>query len=209
MSKDLLADARKQADDSAAAVKTAALLHIARVLARVQPAQAAQVLDEALALVTMLPEDDRDILVGEAAALCATVSPQRAFRLAREVSVDRESILTRVLFNMLEHGYVADAVAYLSAPVPGEAYPFDAALQAIGRSPDDGTRLRIFRGAIHAMHDQRSSSGRDSFHRQHHFMRLFTYHWKRLPADEARALVRELVQSILSEPDQQIGRAHV
>jgi uncharacterized protein (TIGR03435 family) len=201
MPQDLVSEAREQAERSAPAVKTAALLHLARVLTKVNSAEAQHLLDQGLALAATLPEDERDILLGEGATLAATVSPQRAIRLAREVSCDREWVLTRVLFNMLDHGYVADAVAYLSEPVPGEAYPFDAALQAMGRSYDDEARLRVFRRAIRAMREQRSLALRDAFRHRHHFMHLFTCHWKRLPADEARAVVRELVEWVLSEPD--------
>jgi uncharacterized protein (TIGR03435 family) len=200
MPQDLLSEAREQAERSAPAVKTAALLHLARVLTKVDRAEAEHLLDEGLALAATLPGDDRDILLGEAAALAATVSPQRAFPFARETSADRDSVLTRVLFNMIEHGYVADAVAYLTEPVPGEGYPFDAALQAMGRSSDDEARLRVLRGAIRAMREQQVSEWSTAFS-QHRFVRLFTHHWTRLPAEEAREVVRELVGRILSQPD--------
>jgi uncharacterized protein (TIGR03435 family) len=170
-------------------------------LTRVDSAEAEHVLDEALALTATLPEGARDILIGEAAALAATVSPRRAFPLAREAHTDRESVLRRALSNMLEHGHVPDAVAYLSEPPPGEPYPFDAALQAMGRGSDDEARLRVFRGAIGALRQQRSSGRPEPFRTRHHFMRLFTSHWRRLPADEARAVVRDLVGWIQGEPD--------
>ena len=104
---------------------------------------------------------------------------------------------------MLDHGHVDDAVAYLSDPGPGEAYPFDAAQQAMGsRASDDEARLRVFRGAIRAMRDHQSSGGDAGFHhRDHFFTRLFTSHWTRLPAGEATAVVREFVEWILAEPD--------
>jgi uncharacterized protein (TIGR03435 family) len=201
MPQDMVPDAREQADRSAPAVKAAALLHLARVLTKVDSAEAEHVLDEGLALTATLPEGERDILIGEAAALAATVSPRRAFPLALEAYTDRESVLRRALFNMLEHGHVQEAVAYLSEPAPGEPYPFEAALQAMGRGSDEETRLRVFRGAIRALRQQRSSDRPEPFRPWHHFMRLFTYHWRRLPADEARTVVRDLVGWIQSEPD--------
>jgi hypothetical protein len=203
MLEDLLTVAREQAERSAPAVKTAALLHLARVSTKVNPSEASRLLDEGLALAATLPEGDREVLLGEAAALAATVAPQRALRLLDEVSLDRDSILRRVILNMLDHGHLDDAVAYLSDPAPGEAYPFDAAMQAMGsRASDDEARLRVLRGAIRAMRDHQSS-GRDAgfHHRDHFFVRLFTSHWTRLPADEAAAVVREFVDWILSEPD--------
>jgi uncharacterized protein (TIGR03435 family) len=200
MLQDLVSEAREQAERSAPAVKTAALCHLARVLTKVAPAEAEHVLDEGLALAATLPEDDRDVLLGEAAALAATVSPRKAFPLARQASLDRESVLLRALLNMLEHGHVADAVAYLSDPNPADVYPFGAALTAMSRASDEESRLRVFRGAIRAMREQQSSSPgplRDG----DHFMRLFTYHWRSLPADEARSVVRDLVECIQGEPD--------
>jgi hypothetical protein len=201
MPQDLLSDAREQTRRFEPAVRAAAFLHLARVLTNVDPAEAQRVLDEGIALVMALAAGDRDILIGEAAALAATVSPARAFPLAREVSTNRESVLTRALFNMLDHGHVSDAVAYLSEPSPDQAYPFDAALQAMGRRSDDEARLRVFRSAIRAMRRQRSSGDRESFRTLHHFTRLFTRHWTRLPPDEARAVVRQLVGWIQDEPD--------
>ena len=136
MPQDLLADARGQAERSGPAVKAAALLHLARVLTKVDSAEAERVLDEGLALTATLPEGERDILIGEAATLAATVSPPRAFPLVREAHTDRESMLRRTLFNMLEHGHVLDAVAYLSEPAPGRAVP-------VRRRPSgDGPRVR-------------------------------------------------------------------
>jgi uncharacterized protein (TIGR03435 family) len=201
MPENLLSEARQQAARSAPAVKAAALLHIARVLTKVSSSEAQHVLDEGVALASTLTEADRDIVLGEAAVLAATVSPRRAFQLAREVSMDRESVLERMLFRMFDHGYVADAVAYLSDPVSGEVYPYHAAVQAMGHAADDEARLQVFRGAIRAMREEQSSRRGDPFHRRHIFIRLYTYHWTRLPADEARAVARELVESILSEPD--------
>jgi len=201
MPQDLLADAREQAVRSQPPVKAAAFLHLARVLTKVDSAEAERLLDEGLALAATLPEGDRDVLVGEAAALAATISPRRAFMLAREVFIDRESVLRRTLFNMLQHGYIPDAVAYLREPTPGEAYPFDAASQAMGCAIDEEGRLQVLRGAIRAMRRQRSPGDRESFGAWHLFIRLFTRHWRRLPADEARAVARELVGWIQGQPD--------
>jgi uncharacterized protein (TIGR03435 family) len=198
--RDLVANARADAERAAPAVKAAALLHIARVLTTIDAADSVRTLDAALALAATLPEGERDVLLGEGAALAATISPRRALGLVREVVLDRDSVLTRALFNMLAHGHVGDAVAYLSEPTPGEAYPFAAAHQAMGRSSDDEARLRVLRGATRAMRERRRSGAQRHF-RRHDYIRLFTHHWARLPTDEARAVVGELVEWILSEPE--------
>jgi uncharacterized protein (TIGR03435 family) len=197
----LLSRARQDAERAAPAVQCAALLHIARVLTKIDRTEAERTLDEALDLAATLSDGEREVLLGEGAALAATVSPQRAFDLIPHLSLDRDGILTRALFNMLEHGFVAEAAAYLGDAIRGEAYPFHAALQAMGRGTDDETRLHVFRGAIRAMREDPSSNGHGRFRRDHDFIRLFTRHWTRLPAAEARAVVRELLERILSEPD--------
>src|SRR5213592_1181221 len=60
---ELVSDLRKQAERSAPAVKAAALLHIARVLTKIDAGEAARVLDEALALTVTLDDPDREILL--------------------------------------------------------------------------------------------------------------------------------------------------
>lgn len=170
------------------------------MLTKINAAESVSTLDEALALAATLPDGERDILLGEGAVLAATVSPHRSFRFVREVVLDRDSVLTRALCKMLDHGHRADAVAYLSEPISGEAYPLSAADQAMGRGADDEARLRVFRGATRAMREQ-LRSGEYQPVRRHNFIRLFTHHWTRLPVDEARSVVRELVEWILSEPD--------
>src|SRR5262245_37612816 len=125
--RDLVLQAQMDAERATPAVKTAALLHIARVLTKIDVNEAERTLDEALALAATLPDGEREILLGEGAALAATVSPPRALHLVREFILDRDSVLERVLFNMAAHGRATDAAAYLSDPIPGEAYPYAAA----------------------------------------------------------------------------------
>ena len=200
---DLVSDACGKAERSAPAVRAAALFHLARVLTKIDAADAPRVLEQGLALAATLPAEDREILLGEGAALAATVSPQRALSLVRDrdATETRREAWPRALFNIIDHGHVADAVAYLSEPVAGEAYPFHAAYQAMGHcGDDDDARLRVFRSAIRAMRDEQSA-GRRSPYEPNRFVHLFTVHWRRLPADEARDVVRELVRSIRSERD--------
>ncbi|HWW86092.1 MAG TPA: hypothetical protein VNZ26_20995 [Vicinamibacterales bacterium] len=59
---------RAQADQAGPPVKAAALLHIARVLTTIDQAEAERVLERGLALLSTLPEYERDILMTEAVA---------------------------------------------------------------------------------------------------------------------------------------------
>jgi hypothetical protein len=57
---------RAQADQADPPVKTAALLHIARMLTTIDQTEAERVLERGLALLSTLPEYERDVLMSEA-----------------------------------------------------------------------------------------------------------------------------------------------
>jgi hypothetical protein len=98
---------------------------------------------------------------------------------------------------MLRHGHLADAVSYLSDPSSREQYPYTAATEAIRRSRNDEESQRsILRGAIRARLGESGSSA-------HGFDMLFALGWSLLPAEEAKAAVRNIVQRIVEEPDGQ------
>jgi hypothetical protein len=85
-----------------------------------------------------------------------------------------------IVFNMLRHGHLADAVSYLSDPPSREQYPYTAAMEAIGRSRNDEESQRsILRGAIRARLGESGPSA-------HGFDMLFALEWSLLPAEEAK-----------------------
>src|SRR5215472_11115440 len=79
MPDELLIAALAQAEQSDPSVKGIALLHIARVMAADDRARAEELMEEGIAIITGLPENQRTILLNEAAPLAGTVSPNRAF----------------------------------------------------------------------------------------------------------------------------------
>jgi uncharacterized protein (TIGR03435 family) len=203
MPQQLLSGALEQAERSAPVVRAAALLHIARVLNAFDHAEAERVLERGIALAQDLAEPDREVILSQAVSLAATVSPDRAIRLAPSIRDEMPGgLMTKALFDMLSHGHVAEAVHYLSDPPSVQDYPFDAARQAMGRSRDEATRLRIFRGAIGAVRPQ-MASGQPAglFRGAARFSRIFTVWWRLLPVDEAAEVVRDLVREILAAPD--------
>ena len=109
--------------------------------------------------------------------------------------------MPKALFDMLSHGYVAEAVRYLSDPASAEDYPFDAARQAMARASDDAARLQLLRNAISVMRRQLASGPARSLHGPARFPSMFTRWWRLLPVDEATEVVRDLVRAILAEPD--------
>jgi uncharacterized protein (TIGR03435 family) len=210
MPQQLLLAALEQAERSEPVVRAAALLHIARVLDAFDHAEAQRLLERGIALAEGLSEPEREVILGQAVSLAATVSPDLAIRLATAVQHDMPAqLMTKALSDMIGHGHLAEAVQYLSDTASVEDYPFDAARQAIDRAKDEATRLRVFRGAIGAMRRQ-MASGRPAglFQGPARFSRLFTRWWRLLPVDEATEVVRDLVRQILAEPDGPIRASH-
>ena len=80
MPPELLA-AMLQAEQSEPSVRTAALLRIARVLAKTDQGEAERLLDRGLALLAALPEEERAAIAPQAMCLAACVAPDRAFAL--------------------------------------------------------------------------------------------------------------------------------
>jgi hypothetical protein len=104
-------------------------------------------------------------------SLVATVSPKRALELLPSVPRDMsDNVVRKALSDMMSHGRVDEAVEYLSAPNASIEYPFDVALQGIGRSNNDTTRVQIMRGAVAAMRRQMQSG---SWQRRHQQCRQF------------------------------------
>jgi uncharacterized protein (TIGR03435 family) len=203
MPRQLLSGALDQAERSEPVVRAPALLHIARVLNAFDHAEAERVLERGIALAEDLAEPDREVILGQAVSLAATVSPDRAIRLAPSIRDEMPGgLMSKALFDMLSHGHVAEAVHYLSDPASVDDYPFDAALQAMGRSKDEATRLQILRGAIGAVrHQMASGQPAGLFRGPARFSWLFSHWWHLLPVDEAAEVVRDLVRKILAEPD--------
>lgn len=196
----LLDEVRQQSEQSDPPVKAAALLHFARVLAKVDPDEALRTLERGIALAKEIPEPEGTPLLRQAAYLAAAVSPPHALRLMPAVSGEYSHCAEFALYNMVDHGHLADAVSYLTDPPANQRYPYGAAQQAFGRSRgDEETQRKILRGAIHAWR------GASTGYWPHGFEHLFVHCWKVLPAPEATEVVRAIVERIITEPDGKIS----
>ena len=196
MVEELLAAVPNQLEQSDPPVKAAALLHLARVLAKSDPDAAQRTLERGIDLATDIPEPEGPCLLSQAVYLAAAVSPPHAVRLMPVVSGRYHRNTEGAIFNMLSHGHLAAAVSYLTDPPAHEPYPFHAAQQAFGYSRDDDeTRQKIVRGAVQAWRAESPTSP------SHAFEDLFVHCWKILPVAEAIGVVREIVRRILGEPD--------
>jgi hypothetical protein len=198
----LLTAALAHAERAEPAIKSAALLYIARVLNVFDHVAAERLLERGIEAAHALREPVRSVILGRAIALAATVSPAQAVRLARSIGDgDPGAVVTEAVFNMLRHGHKVAAIEYLLSDQALERFPFDAALSTIGQAGDDATRLQLLRAAIRANQVQ-AVLGRDrAGSRPERFSFLFTRWWRLLDPDEASAVVQEMVQAILGQPD--------
>jgi hypothetical protein len=197
MWKPILAASHEQAERSGRAVRAAALMHIARVLAVSDGAAAEEILERGLALAKELSGQDRELILGEAPYIAAAVSPQVAISLyAATEEKEKHGSLIRLVNVMATHGYAAETVAYLSDPLHGQRFPLDFVNNIERECKDDDTHRDLLRAAIRAWRDPaRASFGHFGFGREA-FATFFTRSWELLPREEALAVLGEIVQWI-------------
>jgi hypothetical protein len=206
MPRELLREVMKRSERSAAPIKAAALLHIARVLTTFDLEQAVPVFDEGLSLARALPQVDGDIILGEALFLAAAIDPERAMGLLQEglANVPHHFPLTNLILVMLDHGHVEKAIGYMIRPAKAGEYPFSVVGTVMEKCPDDETRLQIFRVALGSWIQRPVARPGLSVDPGFGFLELFSRRWALLPRDEATVLTREIVAAILGNPDNTI-----
>jgi hypothetical protein len=198
MPPELLA-AMRQAEQSEPAARTAALLRIARVLAKADQGEAERLIDRGLALLVELPEEERVAIAPQAMCLAACVAPDRAFALRASTSDPFGS--EKFIIDMVGHGHVAAAVDYLTQWSGDGEFPYDAAFETIGRTKDNDTRRDILRSGLRAWHRRADRT----WHSFDSLLQLFRCHWRLLPEHEARNAVRSMVGMIRERPDERLN----
>jgi hypothetical protein len=198
MPRDLRA-AMLQAEQSEPSVRTAALLRIARVLAKADQGEAERLLDRGLALLAELPEAERAAIAPQATCLAACVAPDRAFALRGTTSDPLGN--EKFLFDMVRHGHAAAAVEYLTQWSEDGEFPYGAAAETMSHAKDDDTRRDILRSGLRAWHRRAESA----WHSLHSVLQLLRFHWRLLPDDEARDAVRSLVGIMRERPDERLN----
>ena len=202
MSQQLLLTALEQAERSEPAVRAAALMHIARVLARSDEAAGVALLKRGLTLAKSLDGETAELLLNNAVFLAAAVSPRDAFQLYAAQKTEREktfgphgSSIVGLANAMARHGHIRDLLAYFDDPPPGERFPLYFVGNFSRECPDDETRLKLLRLSSQAFRSQ----DRDDFHphERHAFGLTFARYWHLLPEGEARPLLLEIVHAVL------------
>ena len=200
----LVSSALEQAEQSAPAVKAAALLSVARVGSARSRDEGLRVLEHAIATAQTLREPARHVLLGAAFTEAAALSPDHAFALLPEIANEAmtEFRIQWGLQRMIEHGHHPAAIRYLLSAPEQEAFPFDVAGSAIAVAGDDETKRALLRKAIRAVRHSMRKEKVGLHHALSEFLTFFAHHWRAVPADEARALLREVVAGILAAEDQ-------
>lgn len=173
-------------------------MRIARVMARSDHAPAERMLVRGIDLARELDNDTGSLILGNAVYLAAAVSPQHALRLYAERRQKEPfgRAVVGLVNAMAQHGHAKEAVAYLNNPLPGDRFPLDFVNNLARECHDNTTRLGLLRGAARAWKERGSSGGtyyEESF-ADRAFNALFGRYWGLLPEEEARPVLRELLQ---------------
>jgi hypothetical protein len=196
MSRQLLRAACEQAESSEPAVRAAALMHIARVLARSDQAAGEQLLVQGISLARELGGDAASLLLGNAISLAAAVSPKHALPLYAEYRrMDPFGGPVVSLVNVMAgHGHIGDAIEYLNDPLPGDRFPLHFVNNLEQECRDDETRRKLLELAIQ---EWRSPAPREAGPEKQFagasFTALFGRHWNLVPREAATPVLRELV----------------
>jgi hypothetical protein len=215
MADDFIAHARKQAERSLPPVRVAARLRIARVQSTVDPGQARITFEMALDEIRSLPGRERDFFFQDAQKVAAAFAPDllREIPPVRSFGNDFHSgMLVKI---MLQHGHIDAAFDYVNqGNVPG-SFPYGYVINLMHQL-DDERRLIVLRRVINtwrASVDEELTPKQGIppveghsrqiplLHLQLRFVGVFQGQWKILPADEARAVVREVVRIAVEQPD--------
>jgi hypothetical protein len=206
MSQQLLLAACEQAERSETAVRAAALMHIARVLACSDQAAAEQLLERGIALAKEVDGDPTSLLLRNATSLAAAVSAKHALPLYAEYRrIDPFGGAVVGLVNvMAEHGHMGDAIAYLRDPLPGDRFPLHFVNNLERGCRDDATRRKLLELAIREWRNPapREAGPEEQFAGMS-FTALFGRYWNLLPREVATPVLKELVAwalDVKSEP---------
>jgi hypothetical protein len=145
MLEQLLLSACDQLERSEPAVRAAALMHIARVMARPDQAATEQLLDQGIALAETIEGDAPSLLLQNAICLAAAVSAKHALPLyAKHRQRDPFDGPVVALVNvMAQHGHIRDPITYLHDPLPGDRFPLHFVGNLEQECHDDETRREL------------------------------------------------------------------
>jgi hypothetical protein len=150
MSQELLLTACEQAERSETAVRAAALMHIARVMAGSDQVAAEQLLERGIALAKQVDGDATSLLLRNPISLAAAVSAKRALQLYAEhrmIDPFGGSVVSLVKV-LAQHGHIDDAITYLRNPLPGDGFPLHFVNNLERECHDDETRRGLLELAI-------------------------------------------------------------
>jgi hypothetical protein len=215
MADELMARARKQAERSLPPVRAAARMRIARVQSAVDPGQARITFEMALDEIRSLPGRERDFFFQDAQKVAAAFAPDLLREIPPVRGFGNDFHSGMLVKTMLQNGHIDAAFDYVNQGGVPSRFPYGYAVSLM-HTLDDERRLAVLRRAVNAwrtsvdeelMPKQRISQIEEHsrhiplLHLQLRFIRLFQGQWKILPADEALAVVREIVHIAVEQPD--------
>lgn len=193
MVKELLARARLEAERASPPVRVAAKLRIARLESATDRSAARVTLEMAIQEISSLPKADREAFLDQARNTAAAVAPTLLRELPHgKVHGHLQRFSTGTLVSiMLSHGHTEEALAFLLSHDEPSSFPFGYVGNVLQRTSNPEQRLRLVRSAIASW---RIAPAQE-------FLWVFKIHWSALPEEEARTVLREIVQQELDQPD--------
>ena len=189
----LLAQARTRSTCVSAEVRIAARMRMARVESVRDGAAARITLEMAVAEATDVKDGiARESLLDLGRRVAAAVAPE----MVSSIPVGRNGGLRRfsagqMVQIMLSHGHAEAAAAYVMEEQDGQGIPFGFVGNVLAETSVPERRTALLRKAV-AM--WRTAPAWE-------FEWVFRAHWRELPEEEAREVLRELVDRALGEPD--------
>ena len=192
MSDALLATALEDAEKSTPAVRAGALMRIARVLTASDRDAARRLFERALDEAQQIAGRDGEALMEDAPLMAAAIAPDL---LSSIPATGRKRRLMRIRIDsiastMLSHGHTNAVYERIMRCDDSGEFPLGVA-HALMQQLDSERQLIVLRRVIKEW--RKNGDFR--------FPHLFQSKWNLLPREEARTVVREIVQAALDEPD--------
>jgi hypothetical protein len=205
MMDDLLAPAREQSEHLELSVRAPAWLHIAHIERSFDAEAAHRTFRRGLDAVQQLVGDDRQLFLQLARNLAAATDPG----LLAEIPAEEGGPLfgrDHLVATMVAQGHVDAACAYVLNS-DDAAFPFGGLMNLIHVLKKEEQRVAVIRRAADSWRSRRADLRDDIFWSMSGvgFMRIFQSKWALLPVEDAREIAREIVRTVLDEPDRPLN----
>ncbi len=174
----------REAEGASETVRAAALLRIARVRAVEDREDALRIFEQGVEAARSVMSGYGQVLMSLARWVAAAIAPERLDGLAVMGAAMFHAGPDALVGIMLDHGRVAEAVAYVLGSREERMFPFQAVSELMQRCGSDGDRAALLRRDFEAWGKGESGPMRE------YFVTAFAEYWRALPEPEALEMAR-------------------